>query len=344
MEDHEIRTDIPVALLHEVGPGWTDEEIEESAGHVRSLAQAMQEIGHPVASVPVHDDDIVTALLSYDPLEWIVLNWVEELPGIEHGDAHAARQLRRGGYTYTGSPPEVLELSYDKVRCKRLLMQAGIPTPPGRMFERACEDGWTDFPAIVKPAFSHCSTGITNDSVVMDARHLARRIAHMIRRYKKPVLVEPFVDGREFHVSLWGNGRIEMLPPAEMDFSAFDDPRDRLCTWDSKYLPGSRHFEGITVQLPAALDQDELHALERVSRAAAQALGCRDYARIDLRLQDGEFFVLDVNPNPDITADTSFALAAGIDGQSYGRMGSRLVNLAALRHPSFRPSSGSGAN
>jgi D-alanine-D-alanine ligase len=95
---------------------------------------------------------------------------------------------------------------------------------------------WERFPAIVKPAFEHCSLGIDTNAVVLDAKELGDRVAYIRETYAQPALVEEFIDGREFHVTLWGNGHIHMLPPAEMDFSAFTDVRDRLCTFDSHKL------------------------------------------------------------------------------------------------------------
>jgi D-alanine-D-alanine ligase len=146
-------------------------------------------------------------------------------------------------------------------------------------------------------------------------------------------LVEDFIDGREFHVSLWGNGRIEMLPPAEMDFSGFSAVKDRLCTYDSKHCPGSRHYEGIHTLLPAPLSATELASMEEVCRRAYRAIGCRDYGRIDLRARDGAFYILDVNPNADISMDASLACAAEVAGHSYGQAGSKVVWMAAHRHP-----------
>ena len=129
----------------------------------------------------------------------------------------------------------------------------------------------------------------------------------------------------------------EMLPPAEMDFSAFREVQDRLCTFDSKFKPGSRHYDQIRLSLPAALTDEEYDHLERVAQAAYRVMGCRDYARLDIRLRDGIFHILDVNPNPDISSDTSMACAAEVAGYSYGAMLSQMVNLAAHRHPGLRP-------
>jgi len=122
-----------------------------------------------------------------------------------------------------------------------------------------------------------------------------------------------------------------------MDFSAFQDVQDRLCTFDSKFKPGSRHYDQIRLNLPALLSDEEVETLERVAQAAYRVMGCRDYARLDIRLRDGVFYVLDVNPNPDISSDTSMACAAESAGYSYGAMLSKMVNLAAHRHPALRP-------
>jgi D-alanine-D-alanine ligase len=148
-------------------------------------------------------------------------------------------------------------------------------------------------------------------------------------------MVEDFIDGREFHVTLWGNGDVHVLPPAEMDFSAFKNVKDRLCTFDSKFLPGSSHYEKITVRVPAELNGEELAKLNQTCVAAYKAIGCRDFARIDLRLLDGVYYVLDINPNADFSPDTSSICAAEAAGLSYGAIASCLVNLAAHRHPIY---------
>ena len=169
----------------------------------------------------------------------------------------------------------------------------------------------------------------------MDLHALRGRIAFVTESYRQPALVEEFIDGREFRVTLWGNEDVEMLPPVEMEFSAFSDLRERLCSWDAKFTPGSRHYTEIRTVAPAPLSTEELRLLEEVSRAAYRAMGIRDYARFDFRLREGVFYLLDPNPNPDISADASLALTAELAGHSYGQMGSRLVRLAAARHPVF---------
>jgi len=324
---------LPVLLLFNVDAAWEAHEIREAFEETGRIATAIAQIGHPLEIVPIRDANLQHRIERYDPREFIVFNWCEGLPGIAHSEDRVAELLESRRFTYTGSEARVLRLSEDKARTKRILKVFGVPTPAWRYCDSSDTGGWDAFPAIVKPAYEHCSAGITPESVVMTERDLKRRIRYVLETFHQPALVEDFIDGREFHVSLWGNGRIEMLPPAEMDFSAFGQVQDRLCTYEAKFVPDSVHYKKISTLLPAPLEAHEFSSIEKTAVDAYKAIGCRDYARIDIRLRNGVFFVLDVNPNADISADASMACAAELAGYSYGAMGSRLVRLAAKRHP-----------
>jgi len=326
---------IPVLLLYNLDSAWSDGDRDIAVQEADRLASGLGKCGHPVATVAVRNADLSACLRSYDPREWIVFNWCEELPGMPHSDARVAEILESEGFTYTGPTPEVLRLSWDKAGTKKLLDKQDLPTPRWRIYADADPGDWRWFPAMVKPAQEHCSLGVTTDAVVRDAGELRARIACILDAFRQPALVEDFIDGREFHVSLWGNGEVRMLPVAEMDFSRFDDVRDRLCTYESKHHPGSRHYEGIQTLLPAPLTEAEQNLLYRTAQSAYRAYRCRDFARLDIRLRDGVFYILDINPNPDISSDASLACAAEAAGFSFGAMGSHLIGLAAVRHPIF---------
>jgi D-alanine-D-alanine ligase len=329
------RTTWPVLLLYNLDPSWEAADTTEAQRQAAELEAALRAQGHAVTTLTVSGHDPGSCLRTCGPAEYVVFNWCEDLAGVVHGDAVVAQALEAMGYAYTGSPPQALALSWDKPRVKALLTRHGLPTPRWQVCETPATDGWDCFPAIVKPAREHCSLGVTGEAVVLNPDELRRRIAFVLDTFRQPALVEDFIDGREFHVSLWGNGDVRMLPPVEMDFSALGDVHDRLCTYDSKFSPGSRLYEQIQLRVPAELAGAEYAALERTSLVAYQAAGCRDYARLDIRLRDGVFYVLDVNPNPDIGSETSTAYAALAAGLTYGRLISQLVELAAERHPLF---------
>jgi D-alanine-D-alanine ligase len=324
---------IPVVLLYNVNPEWTHEEKDEVIRLSTELNDALVSAGYPTFSLPLTDGDIARHLQPFDPAKHIIFNWCEGLPGIENSEPLVIKKLETLGYTFTGADSETLLLAYDKYRVKVILDKAGVPTPAWKIFNSPDIKDWKIFPAIVKPQNEHCSAGITPESVVMNQPDLKDRISFILDKYSQPALVEDFIDGREFHVSVWGNEILKVLPAAEMDFSSFGNMKDRLCTYDAKFIPGSLHYEKIETLLPAPLTHDEKKALEQVCEGAYRATGCRDYARMDIRLRDNIFYVLDVNPNADISSDASMACAAEADGISYAQMGSLIVQMAAKRHP-----------
>ena len=324
---------VPVILLYSQEPSWTPQEKAEVEELTCQLGQAVSGVGHPVTLLPLYDNDLPATLQSFDPRSYIILNWCESLPDIPKSESLVVRILESKGFVFTGADSSALERAQDKRIMKEILQRAGIQTPAWRVCKHPTANGWKQFPAIVKAANEHCSEGLTRESVVMNETELQTRITYVLDTFRQLALVEDFIDGREFHVSLWGNSFIEMLPPAEMDFSEFKDVHDRLCTYESKFVPGSVYYEDIHTLLPAPLTPAEMHSLYNVCQAAYRVIGCRDYARIDVRLRNGIFHVLDVNPNADISADASLACAAEEAGYSYGETGSRIVCLAANRHP-----------
>jgi D-alanine-D-alanine ligase len=329
-------SELPVLLLYNLDPTWDSPARDETLQETERLGNAMRELGHPVTSLPLMDHDLEGALTRYNPDDYVVFNWCEEMPGVPDSEVKVAHTLEELNFTYTGATADVLALCQNKQRVKELLSTVNVPVPAGCLVNAPAEiQGWTRFPAIVKAANEHCSAGLTPASIVSTPAELADRVQWVVDRYRQPAMIEDFIDGREFHVALFGNTRITMLPPAEMDFGDFHDFRDRLCTYDAKFKPDSEHYMKIRTLLPAPLTEDEMAALESVTKAAYRAVGCRDYARIDLRLRDGVFYVLDVNANADISADASIACAAEQKGWSYGQMGNRLVRLAARRHAVF---------
>jgi D-alanine-D-alanine ligase len=333
------RADLPVLLVYDVGWSWSlDEEIQKETSQ---LASAMQALGHPVELLSIESADMATPLYGYDPRAYIVLNQCESTPGISYSYVPMARVLETLSFTYTGSTPDTLELNESKSRTKQMLDRHNVPTPRWRLYASKKIGNWNIFPAIVKPNETHFSLGVTPESVVTTPKELRQRIEYVLDTFRQPALVEDFIDGKEYSVSLWGNGSIQMLPPAEIDFSVFSTAHDRIYTFDDKFIADSPYYEYVTL-LPATLAECEYCALEQTAQAAYRAIGCRDYARLDIRLRDGVWYVLDVNANPNIGPDSSVAYASSLLGHSYGELGSRLVNLAAERHPVFRAGHSTG--
>ena len=335
MDFRKYWTEIPVLLLYNLNPSWSHQDIQECHATANMLKNALVEVGHCVQEVCVQSAELETSLEGYSPDNHIIFNWCEELPGIPRSEYQVAQTLERMGFTFTGAGSQTLSLGQDKAKVKRLLYKKQIPIPRWQIYSSTDRINWTRFPAIVKLAFEHCSFGITRESVVQSTSELVKRVHYVVDEMHQPALVEEFIDGREFHVGVIGNDNLSVLPPAEIDYSPFDDIHDRLCTYESNYDPTSLAYQITLPKMPVDLPKEQLSRLEEIVIAAYRAVNCRDYARMDLRFRDGEFYLLDVNPNPDISSNTSLTMGAELIGLSYGRLGSMLISLAAQRHPIF---------
>jgi D-alanine-D-alanine ligase len=324
-----------VVVLYDLDPGWNSSEISETRNSNKVLFESLRNEGIETFLEELNDHDLEGILEKYNPHDTIIFNICETLPNIPNSERRVLEIIEKKGFTYTGNVPEVIELSSDKQKVKEVLRSLGIRIPYGAVLTPEEAADWTLFPAIVKPSRDHCSLTITENSVVYDTFSLQEQIMLVNNELNQPAMVEDFIDGREFHVSVWNNEPPEMLPPAEMDFSAFSEARKRLCTFDSKFLPGSEHYNKIETLIPAPLDEKLLKKLEEKVLKTWKGFGCSDYARFDFRLRDDKFYLLDINPNNDISIDTSFAMAAGMTSYSYGQMVKRIVMMAAERHPVF---------
>lgn len=324
-----------VVVLNDIDPAWDKSEIRDARNSNRVLLEALRGEGIETYIEELSSPYIERLLKKYNPDDTIIFNLCETLPGIPHSERRVVETIENRGFTYTGNTPEVIDLSYDKQKVKKVLASLGVTVPYGAVLTPEEAEGWNLFPAIVKPSREHCSLTITDKSVVYDTNSLREQILLVNNELNQPAIVEDFIDGREFHVSVWNNEQPEILPPVEMSFSAFCEARERLCTYDSKFIPGSEHYEKIETLIPAPLDRKLFKKMERLIIKAWKGFGCLDYARFDIRLRNDEFYLLDINPNNDISFDTSFALAAEIAGFSYSQMVKRILMMAAERHPVF---------
>lgn len=319
-----------VVLLHNVMSDWNDGDREASVDAIQKMKHGLTEQGYETIPVSIVAD-IEGPLREFDPRTHVVFNWCEGIDGYPNGYDLVPPVLERLGFAYTGADAWALQVTLDKAKTKNYLIEHQVPTPESKVFDRPVLDGWRRFPALVKPAAEHCSFGITRESVVDSGAELKRGIERVLDRWKQPALVEDFIDGVEYNASLWGNGRLRALPLAAIDYSAFPDYHDRLCTFDSKWDPDSEAFHLTSVLCPAEVSDRLRERIESVAEAAYRALRLRDYGRIDIRVRRGVPYVLDVNSNPDITMEGGLARSGRAAGYDYGQLVARIVDLAARR-------------
>jgi D-alanine-D-alanine ligase len=302
----------------------------------QSVSDALRSAGWRVAQVPIHTD-VEAALMGYSPAAWSIFNLGEGLEGRLFEEARIAWALEAMGYRFTGSPGDAIALSVHKARAKTALEAAGVPTPPWWVFAHPDEldDDLLDalpFPLIVKPVAEDGSLGIGPDAVVHTGTALRDRVAYIAEQYRQAALAEVFIVGREFNVALWGEPP-ELLPISEIDLTALPDPYGRFLSFTVKWDVNSFEHLSTPVVCPAPVESELGEYISLTARQAWTAIGCRGYARVDLRVSsDGTPYVMEVNCNPDLSTDAGFYRAVRAAGHSYEDMTSRILELA-LRQP-----------
>jgi D-alanine-D-alanine ligase len=300
-----------------------------------AVGDALRTAGYRVARVPVRTD-VELALARYPPTEWMVFNLGEGLAGRLFEEPRIVWALEAMGYCFTGSEGDAIARSVHKARTKALLAHEGVPTPPWWVLRHSDEvDALRDdlaFPVIVKPVAEDASIGIGAGAVVDSVRALRDRVTYVVGRYRQAALVEVFVVGREFNVSLWGDPP-QLLPLAEIDFSAFEDPYARIVSFAAKWEEESFEYHHTPVVCPAPTRDGCAERIADTARRAWRVIGCRGYARVDMRLGGDDVpYVVEVNCNPDLSPEAGFHQAARVAGYSYEEMVVNIVEIARRQH------------
>jgi len=305
-------------------------DVENAA---RDVARALASRGHQVSTVAVGSTaEALAASVSEISRRRpdLAFNLCESLAGDSRHEALLPSLLDLAQLPYTGSGPTALGLALRKDLTKRLLTAAGVPTP------EAVRPDASDlaFPLIVKPAREDASVGISRHSVVHDRAQLAAQVAEVERAHRQPALVERYVAGRELYVSMIGAAP-DVLPMHEIDFSEMPDDRPCIVSYEAKWDPSSPEYAGTRSVRARPLEEAVRLRCEAAARAAFHALELRDYARVDLRLgDDGVPYVIDVNPNCDLSDGAGVSRAASFGGLSYAELIERICAAALARQPS----------
>ncbi len=284
-----------------------------------------------VVKVPLSADrELVQILAPYPPDRWLIFNLVDGLEGRLFEESRVAWALEAMGYRFTGSKGEALSRSTHKGITKDYLVRAEIPTPAGRVFnssEDVAVEGLS-FPLIVKPVAEDASVGISEAAVVRTPEALRERIAYVRKCYAQAAVVEDFVTGREFEVSVW-EGQPGVLPVTEIDFQRGGSGHEAILSFDAKWDQTASNYLDSLIVCPAPLTEAEHQQVTEVARRAAEALSYRGYARIDVRMTpEGKAYVIDVNCNPDLMPDGGFFWAAQAAGYSFEAMIYQVVEFA----------------
>lgn len=305
---------------------------------IEEVTRALEAGGHEV--IGMNADQQLPAKLTQQSFD-IIFNIATGVYG-ETRQAHVPAMLDYLRIPHTG--PGVLgeTICHHKFMQKYVYTALGLLTPPYQLFNRADEalNANLQFPLICKLPSEGASMGLDYGSVVHDEAALRERVAFLINTYNGPVLAEQYIDGREFTVGVLGNNPPYALPVAELEFFGqlpirLDQVEDsnfemlKQATGRDLELVEMESRSNVPANLPPELDQ----RIQKLAIAAYQAAGCKDWARIDLRMdKDGNLFVLEANLGPGIASDCVFARCAFAAGWTMEKLVNTILNHAIERY------------
>jgi D-alanine-D-alanine ligase len=270
----------------------------------------------------------------------IVFNIAEGFHGVNR-EAHVPAICEFYGIPYSGSDPFTLTLCLDKARAKETLAFHGIPTPKFLLVEKLADlyrvAEKLTLPLFVKPVHEGSSKGITDSNLCRDRDQLFRQTEFLLENYRQPVLVEEFLPGKEFTCAVLGNrDEATVLPLVAMNFESLPEGALPIYSFDAKFVWDRPENPLDIFQCPARITRELQASIERVTLDAFRVLGCRDWARIDVRLDaDGKPNVLEVNPLPGILPDPAdnscLPKAARAAGIGYEELIQNCLKYAAAR-------------
>ena len=273
----------------------------------------------------------------------IVFNMAEGLSG-QNREAHVPAICEFFGVPYSGSDPLTLSLALNKARAKQMLQVYGIPTAPFALVETLAEAkavkkaGSLRYPLFAKPVQEGSSKGITERNYIRSADELLACIAELLEVYEQPVLVEEFLPGAEFTCGVLGNGKdARVLPLVGIRFDALPEGALPIYGFEAKWIWDRPEQPLRMFECPAAIDGRLRAAIEQVTLRTYNALGCRDWSRIDVRLDAaGVPHIVEVNPLPGILPNpednSCLPKAAAAAGLSYDELIQSCILAAAKRY------------
>ena len=285
---------------------------------------------HEVYPVGLRSDLAVIANAREEHKPQIAFNLLEDFEGHALFDQHVVSYLELLKQPYTGCNPRGLTLSHDKSLTKKILSYHRIPVPGFAVFpmgQKVYRPRRLKFPLFVKSVVEEGSVGISQASVVNDDAKLAERVEFIHRQTSSHAIAEQYIEGREIYVSVIGNRKLQTYTPWELVINNLPEGALNIATGRLKWNPDYQKKVGLVTK-PADLPPELQRKVERLSKRIYRLLSLSGYARMDYRLtNDGEFYLLEANPNPQIALGEDFADSAKHCSISYGQLLQKILTL-----------------
>ncbi|PIQ90723.1 MAG: D-alanine--D-alanine ligase [Candidatus Omnitrophica bacterium CG11_big_fil_rev_8_21_14_0_20_41_12] len=259
----------------------------------------------------------------------LVFNISEGLTG-RNRESQVPILLEMAGIPFVGADALTLGLTLDKVVAKKIFIAEKIPTP--KFFEVSSAEGLIDcdhckFPLIVKPRFEGSSKGLSESSRVENDDELKKQVEFITKTYKQPALVEEFISGQEFTVAIVGNENPEIMPVVQIKIDG------RLKLNDKFYTFARITSDRLEYICPAKISAELKKKLDDLALKVYRCVECRDFGRVDFRVDnDGNSYVLEINPLPSLSTEDVFMLVAKDIGITYEQMIGKILDAALKRN------------
>lgn len=269
----------------------------------------------------------------------IVFNIAEGRYGVSR-EAQVPAMLDMLNIPYSGSDPLTLGICLDKSRAKEILSYYNIPTPKFSVISSLSDLRSLSFPvpAMVKPLFEGSSKGIFNSSLVYTKEELYAQVENILVKYEQPALIEEFLPGREFTVAMLGNGdKLQVLPIVEIKFDSLPKGVNPIYSFEAKWIWDQSDNPLEIFECPARIESALKIEIETICRGAYNVLRCKDWSRIDVRLdKNGRANIIEINPLPGILPkiedNSCFPKAARAAGLDYNTMLNTVLDAAIERY------------
>lgn len=329
----ESQRNLNLGLLHnEIGEG-------ESESKIQTFAEKLKQRGYKVSVFDMSNPVRTVTELKEAQVD-LVLNFCDKIFDSDGLEPHSAALLELLQIPYIGSDSFTLALCRDKIKVKKLLNFHDIPTPKWDYFYDVNDEIRSDlkYPLIVKPGLADDSIGISNQSVVKNQEQLRQQLKKIIEELNMPAVVEEYITGDEFRVSILGNDEsdLRVLPLSRSIFKNLPIDYWHIYTRSAK-ISDDPIYNNVIVQSPArGLDKKLESLITEIALDAYNILDCRDYGQVDVRVDsNGNPYVLELNPNP--FSEQSFFAAADLVGIGEVDLLEEIINLAVKRYKHLKP-------
>lgn len=314
-------------------------------GELNDLSESgfLHSLDHIIESLKINFENVESLSVNHDIMKLvkqlhkispdIIFNFVESVEGNSYYESYIAGLFDLLGYAYTGNDSLALGNCLIKSRTKQILSSLNIKTPKFFVAEYKMKNNLDKFdlkfPVIAKLQHEDASIGISEFSVIGSMKDLRTHLNYLFKNYTQDVMLEEYIAGRELNVSVLGE---KILPISEILFDGLPSQYPKIITYEAKWSPESIYYKHTTPSCPAIIDEVTSKKIRSAALAAYKALGCRDYARVDIRLTKRNIpYVIEVNPNPDISLDSGFNRSSIAANLSYDKLLKEIAGFAIKR-------------